>query len=98
MPVLSLHPLVQRDLSQILDYYQLEGGEKLADRFFTEAQRLIERIEANPEQFHFIDDHYSRANLNTFPHHFIFEVTPRGPRITVLRHHKRHPRYGRQRK
>ncbi len=33
MANLSLHPLVQRDLLQILEHYTIEGGEKLADKF-----------------------------------------------------------------
>ena len=97
MSELSLHPLVQRDLRQILDHYTVEGGTLLADKFFAEAERMVERIRNDPEHFHFIDEHYRRANFKTFPHHFIFEIKLSGPRITVLRHHKRHPRYGMRR-
>jgi plasmid stabilization system protein ParE len=98
MEELSIHPLVQRDLYRILDDYRIEGGAKLADRFFDEAERIVERIRNTPEYFHYVDDHHRRANLKTFPYHFIYEMTLRGPRITVVRHHKRNPRYGMQRK
>ena len=98
MAELSIHPLVQRDLYRILDDYRIEGGAKLADRFFDEAERIVERIRNTPEHFHYVDDHHRRANLKTFPYHFIYEMTLRGPRITVVRHHKRNPRYGMQRK
>lgn len=99
MAELSIHPLVQRDLYRILDDYRIEGGAKLADRFFDEAERIVERIRNTPEHFHYVDDHHHRrANLKTFPYHFIYEMTLRGPRITVVRHHKRNPRYGMQRK
>ena len=94
MPNLSLHPQVQRDLTEILEYYHMEGGKELEARFFNEAQRVIELIDIKPKQFHFIDRHYRKANFKTFPYHFIFEITLRGPRVTVLKHHKRHPRYG----
>ena len=36
--------MVQRDLYRILDDYRIEGGAKLADRFFDEAERIVERI------------------------------------------------------
>lgn len=98
MPDLSIHPLVQRDLRQILAHYSIEGGEKLADSFFSETEQMIKHISSNPERFHLIDGHYRRANFKTFPYHFIFEITLKGPRITILRHHKRHPQYGTSRK
>jgi len=97
MAGLSLHPLVQRDLRQILDHYTVEGGVKLADKFFAEAEHMVERIRNKPEHFHFVDEHHRRANFKRFPHHFIFEIKTDDPRITVLRHHKRNPRYGMRR-
>ena len=98
MAELSLHPLVQRDLRQILEHYRIEGGDQLADQFFAEAELMVERIRNNPGHFHFIGDHDRRANFKIFPYHFIFELKLTGPRITILRHHKRHPRYGIRRK
>lgn len=98
MNKLSIHPLVQRDLRHILDHYTLEGGENLADKFFAEAELMVERIRSTPERYHYIDGRFRRANFKTFPYHFIYEMTLRGPRITILRHHKRHPRYGTRRK
>lgn len=98
MSGLTIHPLVQRDLRQILNHYTEEGGRRLADRFFDEVETMVAQIGKAPERFHFIDEHYRRANFTTFPYHFIFEVTLRGPRITILRHHRRNPRYGRNRR
>ena len=90
--------MVQRDLYRVLDDYRVEGRVKLADKFFDEAERIVEQIRNTPEQFHYVDGHHRRANLKTFPYHFIYEITLRGPRITVVRHHKRSPRYGMRRK
>ena len=42
MAELSIHPMVQRDLYRVLDDYRVEGGVKLADRFFDEAERIVE--------------------------------------------------------
>jgi len=92
--LLSLHPLVQKDLRGALDYYEREGGTKLPDRFFAEAELLVEAIQNDPRSFHFLDDFKRRANFRSFPYHFIFELQIVQIRITVLRHHKRNPRYG----
>lgn len=96
--LLSLHPLVQKDLRGALDYYEREGGTKLADRFFAEAELLVEAIQNDPRSFHPLDDFKRRAHFRSFPYHFIFEVQIAQIRITVLRHHKRNPRYGSRRK
>jgi len=98
MEDLSIHPLVQKDLRQILAHYTVEGGDTLADKFFDESDRVIERIRNNPEHFHFVDSIHRRANFKTFPYHFIFEINLTDTRVTILRHHKRQPRYGMRRK
>lgn len=98
MSELSFHPLIQRDLRQILDHYSMEGGSKLADRFFAEAEVMVERIRSNPGHFHFVDEWHRRANFKTFPYHCIYEVRLNAVRINVLRHHSRRPQYGMRRK
>ncbi|EDY83035.1 hypothetical protein VDG1235_3953 [Verrucomicrobiia bacterium DG1235] len=39
-----------------------------------------------------------RANMPNFPYHLLFSIHGQGVRILVLRHHRRHPRYGMSRK
>ncbi len=92
------HPLVQKDMSQVLSYYTCESGEALADRFFDEAEIMVRKIADDPLKFHPIDEFRRRANFPTFPYHFIFESRGRQVRITILRHHKRHPRFGMSRR
>ena len=98
MAELSFHPLVQKDLRRILEHYGNEGGQRLADRFFAEAEETIEQIEKVPERFHFLDEIHRRANFRNFPYHFVFEMKPGGARVTILRHHKRQPKYGMRRR
>ncbi len=38
------HRLIQKDLREALDYYETEGGSKLADRFFEEAEAALDRV------------------------------------------------------
>lgn len=95
---LSFNPLVQKDLRAVLDYYETEGGSLLADRFFAEVEALIRNIEISPERFHPAQKGLRKANLESFPYHFLYRTNTTGTRILVLRHHRRHPFHGIRRK
>lgn len=88
------HRLIQRDIRSALDYYEAEGGPKLADRFFSEVQGALDKIAANPTSHHFSDGGLRRGSLDAFPYHFLYEAEPETIWIAVLRHDQRHPRYG----
>ncbi|MGI8604751.1 MAG: type II toxin-antitoxin system RelE/ParE family toxin [Verrucomicrobiales bacterium] len=92
------HRLVQRDLSAILKHYENEGGEKLAERFFTEIEAVIAPLRENPQRFHFVQADLRRADLPSFPYHFLYQESPRGIPVLVLRHDRRHPDYGMSRR
>jgi hypothetical protein len=49
---------------------------------------------ANPSRFHPIKPGLHRANLKRFPYHFIYREIPEGIRVTLVRHHRRHPDLG----
>src|SRR6478735_3952299 len=88
------HRLVQRDLGSALDYYDAEGAAKLADRFFADVEATILTIEQNPASHHFSDGGLRRASLGSFPYHFLYEVDAETIWIAVLRHERRHPKFG----
>ena len=44
-----------------------------------------------------MDGDLRRVNLDRFPYHFLFRIHGDTVRILVVRHHRRHPLYGRQR-
>jgi plasmid stabilization system protein ParE len=94
----TLHPRVQRDLRAALAYYEEEGGAELADRFFLEAEAVVEGVRRNPQASHFVAEGLRRASFQSFPYHFIYEESPAKVRILVLRHDKRHPDYGLRRR
>lgn len=98
MPELRFHKLIQRDLNKVLEFYTSEGGPKLADRFFEEAESVVERIRKNPTHFHFTTENYRRADLKRFPYHFLFEERLDHWKILILRHHRRHPKHGLKRR
>jgi hypothetical protein len=60
---------------------------------------LAEAIQTNPKRFHGVPGNaYRRANFPSFPYHLIFRETADGARVLVLRHHRRHPDFGMERK
>lgn len=92
---LVYHRLIQRDLNEILSYYEEKGGAPLADRLFDEFIKLSNKAAKTPEVFH-LDLHskLKRCNLLHFPYHFLFRQTPSGIRVLILRHDSRHPSFG----
>ena len=87
------HPLVRRDVVEILRYYQ-DISPKLADEFEDELRATLAKAVSNPLRFHLTRRGFRRATLNRFPYHFIYEVQTEVIRVMVVRHNKRHPEYG----
>jgi hypothetical protein len=92
------HRGIKRDLRSALAFYDTEGGRKLGDRFFAEAEGAVASVLENPKRFHWIDDGLRRVGLSSFPYHFVFEENERRVRFLVLRHDKRHPSFGLRRR
>jgi plasmid stabilization system protein ParE len=91
------HPLVKRDVLEILRYYH-EISSRLADEFHDELQVVISQAAENSQRFPSIDKGFRRANLKRFPHHLLYEIRDEAIRVMVVRHNKRHPEFGLQRK
>ena len=87
------HPLVPRDVRRAVAYYA-GVSETLASDFWQELLRRIEAASEHPTRFHFDASGLRRCNLKRFPYHFLFYEKPDHIRVTVVRHHKRHPSYG----
>ena len=94
----TYHRLFQRDVNAGVRHYDDEGGEVLGDAFFSEVERAVELVIANPTRFHFIADGYRRAQLKRFPYHIIFEESEFRIKFLILRHDKRHPNFGMRRR
>ena len=95
---LIYHRLAVRDVREILSYYEEEAGTRLADRFFEELLEILDRIIANPRHFPPFGGVMRRANLGGFPYHVIFQEKDWGVKVMIVRHHRRHPKYGLRRK
>jgi plasmid stabilization system protein ParE len=90
------HPGVQKDVNQILSYYDNLSPD-LADGFWRELQRLITLIGEKPGRSHPATRGLRRVNLKRFPYHILFRQFPVTVRIITVRHNKRHPSVGMQR-
>lgn len=94
--MIRFHPLVRRDLREALRHYDgINPG--LGDDFWKKFEAVCARVEANPQRFHFDPCGWRRASLERFPYHLLYYEERRGVRVMVLRHHRRHPRFGMKR-
>ena len=94
---IKFHPQVHRDLAEVLRYYH-EVSDQLEDEFDEEVRFVIGQVSINPLRFHLADRGFRRANLRRFPYHILYEVRSEILIVMHIRHNKRHPDYGKQRK
>ncbi len=87
------HPAVQKDLNAIFRYYD-RIDPRVGDAFWEEFLYYVQKASKNPTRFHSTTKNRRRANLKRFSYHFLFRQFDDRIRITVVRHHQRHPQYG----
>jgi plasmid stabilization system protein ParE len=89
----TYHPRAQQDVNRILKRYDAVSP-RLGDEFWDELTARIKATAENPGRSHPTAHDLRRVNLRRFPYHFLFRVLPDRIRITVVRHHQRHPSVG----
>lgn len=89
-----LHPRVHSDLVEAMEFYEREGGSKLAADFFGEAEKAIAAVCKRPQSFPVKIDLYRSASIGSFPFHLLFTIEPSHIFVLVVRHDKRHPDFG----
>ena len=93
---IEYHPAVEQDVAAALRRYDAVS-QRLGKEFKVELRRFIAVAAAQPGRFHLIKPGFHRANLKRFPYHFIYRELPDGIRVTLVRHHSRHPDFGMKR-
>jgi plasmid stabilization system protein ParE len=93
----SFHPLVQQDVLEAARKYH-EISPRLAKEFDPELKAAIASAAENPLRFHLVDRGFRRVNLKRFPYHLLYDVQTQAIRIMVVRHHRRHPEFGLERR
>jgi len=91
---ITYHPLVRRDVLEILRYYYQAASTRIADEFRVELNAKIVQAAENPFRFPPANRGFRRVNLTRFPYHFLYEVSNDRLRVMIVRHHKRHPNFG----
>lgn len=96
---LEFHPAVQQDFNAAIDYYAAAGGWHLADRFEAELRDCLAAIKSGPRQFAFYHGSaaFRRIRLRHFPYIVVYREKLTVVRVTILKHEKRHPRFGMKR-
>lgn len=91
------HPKLAEDIRDVAMHYA-EISERVLSSFWKELESVIATIEKNPRSQHFDSCGLRRANLRKFPYHLLYDIEDDNVFILVLRHDRRHPSYGIERK
>jgi plasmid stabilization system protein ParE len=92
------HPAIEAELRAIQDYYE-ERSPGLGGEFIDEFERQVLQLAARPERWMLIQEDLRRCLMRRFPYIIYFRKVDSGRvRITVVKHQRRHPNYGRERK
>ena len=88
------HPKTAAELnSAIARYNDLRPG--LGDGLRLEVYAAIDRVLANPRQFAIVERDIRRCFIHRFPYSILFRLIKEDlVRVLVIRHHRRHPRFG----
>jgi plasmid stabilization system protein ParE len=95
---LVLHPKVYSDIDEIMGYYERIASCELADEFYSELRYYVQQAAERPESFAVRERDLRRVNLQRFPYHFLFRIVGDVVRVLVVRHHRRRPTVGIQRR
>jgi len=94
---IEYHPQVAQELEEIRDFYEQRSvglGFVSVDVF----ERQVSRIAGAPERWMKVQGDVRRCMLSRFPYVIYFrQISPQCIRITVIKHQRRHPEYGRDR-
>jgi plasmid stabilization system protein ParE len=91
---LEFHRQVAFDIARVMDYYEDVGGTKLADEFYIELRSFFQKAAKTAEAYDIIKRDLRRVNLERFPYHFLFRIVGDQVRILIVRHHRRRPSLG----
>ena len=93
----SLHPEVERDISEAAEHLERYGSPKTAARFVTEFEQVANLLVNHPG----LGTPMSRGRriypFKVFKYSVVYRHEEEGVRILVVRHRRRRPGYGERR-
>ncbi len=91
------HPAVEAELREIQRYYE-ERSPGLGTQFIDEFERQVLAVAAAPERWMVVTADIRRCLMRRFPYIIYFrQVGAERIRITMVKHQRRHPDFGRER-
>ena len=95
---IEYHPALEGELREIRDYYDA-CSPGLGSEFVKALDRRVLEIASMPERWMLVTGDIRRSLLRRFPYVIYFRIIgPESIRITVVKHGKRHPGYGLERR
>ena len=96
--IVEYHPAIEAELKAIESYYD-NRSPGLGRQFIDEFERQVLALAATPERWMVVQADVRRCLMRRFPYIIYFRrVGAEKVRITVVKHQRRHPDYGRERK
>ncbi|MGZ8843133.1 MAG: type II toxin-antitoxin system RelE/ParE family toxin [Pyrinomonadaceae bacterium] len=90
----TYHPLTVSDLNNAVAYYNRQRV-GLGDEFRSEVNAAIARVRASPSQYAIVEHGIRRCFVHRFPYSVLFRrIDEEAIRVLVIRHHRRHPSFG----
>ncbi len=92
------HPAVEGELRDIRNYYEARSP-GLGAQFIDEFERQVLTLAAAPERWMVVTGDIRRCLMRRFPYVIYFRrVDQQRLRVTLVRHQRRHPDLGRERR
>ena len=96
--IVEYHPAIEAELKAIESYYE-NRSPGLGRQFVDEFERQVLALAAKPERWMVVKADVRRCLMRRFPYIIYFRgISAEKVRITVVKHQRRHPDYGRKRK
>lgn len=91
------HPAIEGELREIIQFYN-QSVDGLGAEFLNEFEGQILAITANPELWVEVEEGVHRALMRKFPFVIYYRLVNSDLlRVTVVKHQRRHPKFGMQR-
>ncbi len=95
---IEYHPALDLELKEVREYYESQSA-GLGSDFVDEFERQVLKIATMPERWMIVRGDLRRSLMKRFPYVIYFRLSEYDVvRVTVVKHEKRHPSYGMQRK
>lgn len=90
----ALHPAAEQDIQEAAAFYEREGTPMVAARFVAEFKRLATLLVEHPEIGSPRSNGRRGFSMSLFPYTVIYRASADEIRILVVKHDRRHPRFG----